>query len=69
MVLQETLEPYIELGKLHLNDARLYVNAACKDLEAWQIIFFSISATIIVSALWEFLFQDESKFTKERTLW
>lgn len=49
----------------YLNDARIHVNTACVGLEAWQIILFTLGATLILMSLYNYIF-DEEKSLKQR---
>ena len=49
---QAIIGPYTELSRLHVNDF-------CKGLEPWQIIAYTFGFTLILTWLWDFLFQPE----------
>ena len=58
--LQETLETVLP----YLNDARIHINTACTQLEAWQIILYTVGVTLILVSVYNFIFDEEkSKFT------
>ena len=49
---QELLVPYI-------NDTRDYINSQCEGLEPWQVISYSIGATLVGVWTWGVLFHPE----------
>ena len=59
LLLQETLETVVP----YLNDARVHINTVCAQLEAWQIILYTVGVTFILVSVYNFIFDEEkSKF-------
>mgnify|MGYP001550980424 CR=1 FL=1 len=61
LCLQDTIEPYAKQLKPHIQVILYEINHACRGLEPWQIIAFTFGVTLILTWIYDFLFQEESK--------
>ncbi|XP_069466838.1 sphingosine-1-phosphate lyase 1 [Ambystoma mexicanum] len=53
-----------EVALNYLEEARIFVNDRCEGAEPWQLIASTLIATLLAVWLKEFLFQDESLFSR-----
>ncbi|XP_077999226.1 sphingosine-1-phosphate lyase 1-like [Glandiceps talaboti] len=58
------LEPYISMGIQMLNQTRHEINNYCTDVEAWQLILYTLVCTLVGVWLYAFLFDHELSLRK-----
>ena len=58
----EMAHPYLDVAQEYANVARVHVNKSCQGLEAWQIITLTFGITLLLTWIYDLLFQqDECK--------
>ena len=65
----EMAHPYLDIAQEYADIARVRVNKSCQGLEAWQIITFTFGVTLLLTWIYDFLFQqDECKYFDVRKI-
>ncbi|KAL3877655.1 hypothetical protein ACJMK2_035330 [Sinanodonta woodiana] len=60
----KVVRPYIDLILPYLEEVRVAVNNVCSNLEPWQIILITVVFTLIVSWVYDFLFNQEESLVQ-----
>ncbi|KAM4851827.1 LOW QUALITY PROTEIN: sphingosine-1-phosphate lyase 1-like [Thomomys bottae] len=64
LAMLKAFEPYFEILEAYSTKAKNYINGHCTKYEPWQLIAWSVTWTLLVVWMYEFIFQPESLWSR-----